>query len=114
MLSLLPVCYPGVISFIFYLREIAMSSVSIEILRSARDARGYVFEPLDGAALGGYGNVHVVYSIPGAVRGNHYHVAGTEAGSGEISRGGTSNDAACTGSRSMAIYLSTGRVARVP
>ncbi len=77
-MSLLPVCYPGVISFIFYLREIAMSSVIIEILRSARDARGYVFEPLDGAALGGYGNVHVVYSIPGAVRGNHYHVAGTE------------------------------------
>ena len=55
-----------------------MSSVIIEVLRCARDARGYVFEPLDGSKLGGYGNVHVVYSMPGAIRGNHYHIVGTE------------------------------------
>lgn len=73
-------CYPDErgIFFFFGCIEIAMSSVVIEILRSARDARGYVFQPMDGSELGGYGNVHVVYSIPGAVRGNHYHLAGTE------------------------------------
>ena len=42
-------------------------------LRQARDARGVVFEPLDGAELGAQRNVHVVLSAPGAVRGNHFH-----------------------------------------
>ena len=54
-----------------------MSKVIVEALRVARDARGYVFEPL-GASFEGFHNVHVVYTVPGVVRGNHYHVKGTE------------------------------------
>lgn len=55
-----------------------MSAVKIEVLRIARDARGYVFEPLDEADFARFRNVHVVYSVPGAVRGNHYHERSTE------------------------------------
>lgn len=55
-----------------------MSVVTIETLRVAQDARGYVFEPMGPDALGQFRNVHVVYTIPGVVRGNHYHVRGTE------------------------------------
>lgn len=54
-----------------------MSKVLIENLRVARDPRGYLFEPL-GASFDGFHNVHVVYTIPGVVRGNHYHARGTE------------------------------------
>jgi dTDP-4-dehydrorhamnose 3,5-epimerase-like enzyme len=54
-----------------------MSKVLVEVLRVAQDARGYVFEPLR-SGFGDFGNVHVVYTIPGVVRGNHYHVKGTE------------------------------------
>lgn len=55
-----------------------MSAVSIEVLQLAQDARGYVFEPLGPEALGRFRNVHVVHSAAGTVRGNHYHVLGTE------------------------------------
>jgi dTDP-4-dehydrorhamnose 3,5-epimerase-like enzyme len=54
-----------------------MSKVTIEVLRVATDARGYVFEPM-GSTFDGFHNVHVVYTVPGVVRGNHYHVIGTE------------------------------------
>ena len=56
-------------------------TIKIDVLRVAKDARGYVFEPLEGAALGRYGNVHVVYTVPGVVRGNHRHRVGTEISS---------------------------------
>ncbi len=56
--------------------------VKIEVLRVAQDARGYVFEPWDatpgGEQLAQFRNVHVVYTVPGVVRGNHYHLRGTE------------------------------------
>jgi UDP-2-acetamido-2,6-beta-L-arabino-hexul-4-ose reductase len=42
------------------------------------DTRGFVFEPLDGELLANQKNTHVVVSRPGAVRGNHYHLRGTE------------------------------------
>lgn len=53
-------------------------AVIIETLRSARDARGAVFEPLDEAGLRGQRNTHVVLTEPGAVRGNHKHARSTE------------------------------------
>jgi dTDP-4-dehydrorhamnose 3,5-epimerase-like enzyme len=56
----------------------AMPEVKIEVLRVAQDARGYVFEPLATDACKEFRNVHVVYTIPGVVRGNHYHPLGTE------------------------------------
>lgn len=54
-------------------------TVNIDVLRVAKDGRGYVFEPLSAAGLAaGFRNVHVVYTIPGVVRGNHRHLVGTE------------------------------------
>jgi dTDP-4-dehydrorhamnose 3,5-epimerase-like enzyme len=50
----------------------------IEPLRTHRDARGCVFEPLDAQALAGQRNLHVVTTAPGCVRGNHRHPVGTE------------------------------------
>lgn len=55
-----------------------MSRVSIEVIRTHRDPRGYLFEPLGAAELSAYRNVHVVFSVPGSVRGNHRHVHGSE------------------------------------
>jgi len=42
------------------------------------DARGVVFEPLETEMIAAQRNAHVVISQPGAVRGNHYHIQGTE------------------------------------
>ncbi len=50
----------------------------IETVRTHRDARGAVFEPVGVAELAGSRNVHVVLTEPGGVRGNHRHVVGTE------------------------------------
>lgn len=52
--------------------------VIIDKLRRATDPRGLVFEPLDAAGLAGQGNVHVVLTGPGHIRGNHFHTQGTE------------------------------------
>ena len=53
-------------------------SVTVEKLRVAQDARGYVFEPISGDGIAQFRNTHVVYTLPGCVRGNHYHTRGTE------------------------------------
>lgn len=49
-----------------------------ESVRVHRDRRGLVFEPLNGDELLAQSNVHVVITEPGAVRGNHRHLRGTE------------------------------------
>ena len=54
------------------------SNVLIERLRRASDHRGYVFEPLDEKLLKEQRNVHVVLTKPGEIRGNHFHLTGTE------------------------------------
>lgn len=40
--------------------------------------RGFVFEPMAGEEPAIQKNAHVVASRPGAFRGNHYHLKGTE------------------------------------
>jgi dTDP-4-dehydrorhamnose 3,5-epimerase-like enzyme len=57
-----------------------MSAPKVEIrpLKVHTDARGAVFEPLEPAGLSGWRNVHTVISEPGAIRGNHRHLRGTE------------------------------------
>ena len=55
-----------------------MSKVEIVKLEVHSDARGAVFEPLEPQLLAGWHNVHTVISEPGAVRGNHAHLLGTE------------------------------------
>jgi dTDP-4-dehydrorhamnose 3,5-epimerase-like enzyme len=52
--------------------------VTIERIEVHRDARGSVFEPVDAEALAAQRNVHVVFTEPGAIRGNHYHRCGIE------------------------------------
>jgi dTDP-4-dehydrorhamnose 3,5-epimerase-like enzyme len=53
-------------------------AVDIVRIRVHRDPRGAVFEPLEPALLAGWRNVHAVVTEPGAVRGNHKHLVGTE------------------------------------
>ncbi|MCX8089426.1 MAG: cupin domain-containing protein [Verrucomicrobiae bacterium] len=52
--------------------------VLVEPVELICDARGWVIEPVNEAALIGKRNVHVVWTEPGAVRGNHYHQRTTE------------------------------------
>jgi len=53
-------------------------AVRIDVLECHSDPRGAVFEPLPGDDLPSYRNVHIVISEPGAIRGNHAHLRGTE------------------------------------
>ena len=52
--------------------------VHIDQLKTLLDLRGIVFEPIDKDNINSQKNIHVVISEPGAVRGNHYHLRGTE------------------------------------
>ncbi len=52
--------------------------VRIESVKTHRDARGSLFEPLDDAELAAQRNVHVVLTAPAEVRGNHVHETATE------------------------------------
>jgi UDP-2-acetamido-2,6-beta-L-arabino-hexul-4-ose reductase len=54
------------------------SAAKVTPLRTVRDARGALFEPLDAPGLAAQRNVHVVVTAPGFTRGNHYHLRGTE------------------------------------
>src|SRR5450631_3334630 len=56
----------------------ADAAVAIQKLKVHADERGAVFEPLEPPMLAGWRNVHTVVSEPGAIRGNHRHVRGTE------------------------------------
>lgn len=55
-----------------------LMKVEITQLRVHTDPRGAIFEPLEPALLSGWRNVHAVVTEPGAIRGNHRHVRGTE------------------------------------
>lgn len=54
------------------------SKTLIEPVRTHRDARGALFEPVDVPDILKSRNVHVVLTEPGCVRGNHRHVVGSE------------------------------------
>lgn len=54
------------------------SQIRVEQVEFFSDTRGWVIEPVDEALLAGKRNVHVVFSEPGAVRGNHFHKRTTE------------------------------------
>lgn len=56
----------------------ALTHTRIEIIKTHRDARGCVFEPLNAAELAGQQNVHVVLTQPNEVRGNHVHLKAVE------------------------------------
>src|SRR5215207_3763714 len=52
--------------------------VSIEVLRIHEDDRGSLVEPVTTEQLAAQRNVHLVLIEPGAIRGNHYHLKGSE------------------------------------
>ena len=52
--------------------------VIIEQLMTHADMRGFVFEPIANELLSAQKNSHVVIIAPDAIRGNHYHLYGTE------------------------------------
>lgn len=53
-------------------------SVSYEKLTLITDERGFVIELLNTEEFVSQRNAHIVISLPGVVRGNHYHVKGKE------------------------------------
>lgn len=55
-----------------------LMSIKIAKLRVHTDLRGAIFEPLEPELLSGWRNVHAVLTEPGAIRGNHRHLHGTE------------------------------------
>jgi dTDP-4-dehydrorhamnose 3,5-epimerase-like enzyme len=55
-----------------------MPRALVQSVKTHRDARGSVFEPLTDAELAGQKNVHVVLTQPNEVRGNHAHRTAVE------------------------------------
>src|ERR1700675_2860332 len=51
---------------------------TIQAVKTHRDARGTLFEPLTDAELHAQKNVHVVLTQPNEVRGNHVHRTAVE------------------------------------
>jgi dTDP-4-dehydrorhamnose 3,5-epimerase-like enzyme len=54
------------------------AGIVIEPAALRADGRGWVNEPLDAEGLAAQRNVHVVWTVPDGIRGNHYHMEGTE------------------------------------
>ena len=54
------------------------SRVTVQSVKTHRDARGSLFEPLTDAELVDQKNVHVVLTQPNEVRGNHVHRTAVE------------------------------------
>jgi dTDP-4-dehydrorhamnose 3,5-epimerase-like enzyme len=54
------------------------ASALLQPVKTHRDARGALFEPLSDAELALQKNVHVVLTQPNEVRGNHVHHTATE------------------------------------
>src|SRR5258707_9075720 len=52
--------------------------VVVQSVKTHRDARGSLFEPLTDAELTSQKNVHVVLTQPNEVRGNHVHRTAVE------------------------------------
>jgi dTDP-4-dehydrorhamnose 3,5-epimerase-like enzyme len=53
-------------------------SLSYERLPVISDQRGFVLELLKAEDFAAQRNAHIVVSLPGVVRGNHYHTKGRE------------------------------------
>jgi dTDP-4-dehydrorhamnose 3,5-epimerase-like enzyme len=56
----------------------ASPAAMLQPVKTHRDARGALFEPLSDAELQAQKNVHVVLTQPNEVRGNHVHQTATE------------------------------------
>jgi dTDP-4-dehydrorhamnose 3,5-epimerase-like enzyme len=49
-----------------------------EKIEIKQDKRGIVFNPIQQEELVAQKNIHIVITLPGHIRGNHYHKKGTE------------------------------------
>ncbi len=49
-----------------------------EPMKFPTDPRGLVIEPLHAEEFPSQKNAHLVLTVPGGIRGNHYHIHGTE------------------------------------
>ena len=56
----------------------AIETSTVEHLTFPTDGRGLVVEPLRSDEFVAQRNAHLVLTVPGAIRGNHYHRRGTE------------------------------------
>ncbi len=54
------------------------SRIAIEPFQYPKDLRGFVMEPIGPDDLPRQQNVHVALTGPGHIRGNHYHLRGSE------------------------------------
>ena len=52
--------------------------VEIDPINSSTNIRGIIFEPIEKDSIYAQKNSHVVVSEPDVIRGNHYHLYGTE------------------------------------
>jgi len=52
--------------------------VKINQFKTHTDIRGMVFEPIEKESICIQKNCHIVISKPGIIRGNHFHLFGTE------------------------------------
>jgi UDP-2-acetamido-2,6-beta-L-arabino-hexul-4-ose reductase len=50
----------------------------VERMTFPTDARGLVIEPIGLEQIAQQKNTHLVITLPGGIRGNHYHLRGTE------------------------------------
>jgi dTDP-4-dehydrorhamnose 3,5-epimerase-like enzyme len=55
-----------------------MNEATIEEIQFSADVRGLVLEPLAATQLGRQQNIHVAVTLPGGIRGNHFHQHSTE------------------------------------
>jgi dTDP-4-dehydrorhamnose 3,5-epimerase-like enzyme len=55
-----------------------LRGATVQAVKTHRDARGVLFEPLTDAELQAQKNVHVVLTQPGEIRGNHVHRTAVE------------------------------------
>jgi dTDP-4-dehydrorhamnose 3,5-epimerase-like enzyme len=58
--------------------DVATTRVIVQSVKTHRDARGALFEPLTDTQLAVQKNVHVVLTAPNEVRGNHMHHTAVE------------------------------------
>ena len=55
-----------------------LARATVEPMTFPTDARGLVIEPLHAEDFASQKNSHLVLTVPGGIRGNHYHRLGTE------------------------------------
>ncbi len=56
----------------------SQAKVTVEKVKTFVDPRGVVVEPMENTAFVDQRNAHLVVTVPGGIRGNHFHPRGAE------------------------------------